>query len=272
MDLDRRKLLAGMVGTGVSSLLPVVPKVGSETSGSPTRWHPLTRSLLDRAAIAPTRPDVHGITRVVHELSDAQGLASPPVIKWLETPSDAFDHLSHRGLTALLDMGESTFWRASRKPLRVDEDDAERMIELRELAAAMMMVDECDRLLMEPKLAFRNKAITASGASPEAIFQARAVAAQIGWLETSLAAVAVQAILLVELAFRRDDRAPDNDRLQLAAFEAWEAGLLATWETSSELVCVPRVVWALVRTRPAFWRLIEFASARLQIQIPSNLF
>jgi hypothetical protein len=29
---------------------------------------------------------------------------------------------------------------------------------------------------------------------------------------------------------------------QLLVFEAFEAGLLATWETPAELVCVPRLV------------------------------
>jgi hypothetical protein len=242
MDMDRRKLLAGMVGVGVSSLLPVAPDIASETGGPSTRWHPLTHSLLDRAARLPTRPDLYRITRVVQELSDAQGRGSRPVIKWLETPSDAFDHLSQRGLTALLDMGESTFWRAGR-PLRLAERAAERMIELRGLAAEILRVDDRDRLLMEPKLAARRKAVAAIGASPEAIFQGRAVAAQIGWLETSLSSIAADAVCRVEVLLSSDvSDCSETIRHQVLAFEVHEHGLLATWETLSEMICVPTKV------------------------------
>jgi hypothetical protein len=55
------------------------------------RWHPLTRSLLDRAGQAGSRPDRPRVERTVHELADAQGRASRPVIKWMDTPTDAFD-------------------------------------------------------------------------------------------------------------------------------------------------------------------------------------
>ena len=68
------------------------------------------------------------------------------------------------------------------------------------------------------------------------------VAAQIGRLETCLPVAAAQAISNVELflssGFSEHDQ-PVHHQFRL--FEAYELGLLATWETSTELICVPRV-------------------------------
>jgi hypothetical protein len=46
--------------------------------------------------------------------------------------------------------------------LRIGEEAAERMIELRGLAAEMLKVDERDRQLMEPKLAAKSRVVAFS--------------------------------------------------------------------------------------------------------------
>jgi hypothetical protein len=51
---------------------------------------------------------------------------------------------------------------------------------------------------MAPELPAKSNAM-AAGASAGAIFEARAVAAQIGWLETSLPAAAIDALCNVEM-------------------------------------------------------------------------
>ena len=93
---------------------------------------------------------------------------------------------------------------------------------------------------MAPKLLSKSKAI-AGNASIEALFEVRAVAAQIGWLETSIPMAAVQAVANVELflssGFSEHDEPVHH---QLRVFEAYELGLLATWETPTAIICVPR--------------------------------
>src|SRR4051812_21112879 len=101
----------------------------------------------------------------------------------------------------------------------------ERTFELRGLTAETLRVDERDRLLMEPKLAARSKAAAAAGASTEATFRARAVAAQIGWLETSLPAIAADAVWRVEaLPSSGESERSETIRHQLMVFEAHEHG------------------------------------------------
>jgi hypothetical protein len=67
------------------------------------------------------------------------------------------------------------------------------------------------------------------------------VAAEIGWIETSLPGTAAGAIRAVEdlLAAGHAEGSMAICH-QLMVFEAFEQGLLATWETpEEELVCVP---------------------------------
>ncbi len=68
----------------------------------------------------------------------------------------------------------------------------------------------------------------------------RAVSSQIGWLETSMADVAAQAVSNVELLLScgGSENSAEIDN-QLKIFESHEYGLLATWETSDGLLCVP---------------------------------
>ena len=93
---------------------------------------------------------------------------------------------------------------------------------------------------MQPKLMAKSQAI-GRGYSPTELFRVRATHAQIGWLETSLAAEAAQAICGIERALREGAGGTDVFvHRKLLTFEAWEAGLLGTWETPSEMICVPR--------------------------------
>lgn len=69
--------------------------------------------------------------------------------------------------------------------------------------------------------------------------EVRAVAAEIGWIETSLPAVVARAIRTVE-DLLSVGHAEGSEPIchQLRVFEAFEYGLLATWETPEELVCL----------------------------------
>jgi hypothetical protein len=74
---------------------------------------------------------------------------------------------------------------------------------------------------------------------PDTAFKVRAVAAQIGWLETCIPVVAAQAVTDVELLLSAGgSEEPIHHRLHV--FEAYEFGLLATWETPAGIICVPR--------------------------------
>jgi hypothetical protein len=82
---------------------------------------------------------------------------------------------------------------------------------------------------MAPKLLSKAR-VMAENASADTVFKVRAVAAQIGWLETCIPVVAAQAVTDVELLLSADvsEKAIHH---QLKVFEAYELGLLATWET-----------------------------------------
>jgi hypothetical protein len=121
----------------------------------------------------------------------------------------------------------------------IGEDDPERWFDLYQRATDLLSVDEHDLALMAPKLAAKRRATEAQHPR-QAIFKVRAVAAHIGWLETSLAAAAAESICAIE-DLLSIGRAESSQAIyhQLRVFEAYENGLLATWETPEELVCVP---------------------------------
>jgi hypothetical protein len=117
----------------------------------------------------------------------------------------------------------------------------DRAFEVRMIANELLGVDECDRNLMAPKLLAKSQARSAN-LSDEAAFRVRAVSSQIGWLETSMADVAAQAIANVELFL--SSGAPEGSMAidhQLKIFETHEHSLLATWETLDALICLPRI-------------------------------
>jgi hypothetical protein len=245
VGIDRRRLLATatcavLTGTvGPARPFPAEPDVPGVD-----RCHPLTRSLLDRARRSGTglgATETRSIERIIHRLGEATGRERPLVIKWMDTPSDVFGHLSRFGLDALLDMGTTNFWRRAQPPAPRDEEAFDRAFEVRMTANGLLGVDEHDRMLMAPKLLAKSRAMSANR-SDEEIFKIRAVSAQIGWLETSTAEAAAHAVSNVELLLSsgasEDSVAIDN---QLMTFEAHEHGLLATWETPDALICAPRL-------------------------------
>jgi len=92
---------------------------------------------------------------------------------------------------------------------------------------------------MAPKLLAKSQAIAAN-VSDEELFRVRAISAQIGWIETSMADVGAEAIANVEqlLSSGASEGSVAIDH-QLMVFETHAHGLLATWETPEVLVCAP---------------------------------
>ena len=102
----------------------------------------------------------------------------------------------------------------------------------------MLRVEEHGQALLAPKLSYKARAI-ASQSRPESILEARSVAAEIGWIETSLPGAAAGAIRAVEDLLSAGQAESSMEIChQLSVFEAFERGLLATWETPGELVCL----------------------------------
>jgi hypothetical protein len=248
MNIDRRQLLIGATGLALTRVCGGVPVTLDVEPRGTTDWaelHPLSRSLLERArriGQSRTPPDRALIERKVFELSVSAGHAERPVIKWMDTPLDAFEYLGRFGLEALLDMGTKGFWRRSLRPEAPGERKIERAFEVRLLASELLGVEEQDGLLMAPKLQAKSRAISAAALDSE-VFRVRAVSAQVGWLETSMADVAAEAVSNVELLIVTGaSEASASIHHQLRVFETFECGLLATWETPHGLICVPRQV------------------------------
>jgi hypothetical protein len=88
---------------------------------------------------------------------------------------------------------------------------------------------------MAPKLSHKAQAI-ALQSFPDQVLEARAIAAEIGWVETSLPGAAAGAIRAVDDLLSAG-HADDSMEIchQLMVFEAFEQGLLAT---PGELVCL----------------------------------
>jgi hypothetical protein len=208
-DTNRRRLLGNatvaaataVVGKAMGVFGIGLTLAGSNTS-MPWKFHPLTRSLLDRARGIDQRRDPLDnamVERTIRQFADRSGHAAPLVIKWMDTPMDAFDHLSRLGLDALLDMGSAGFWLRARLPVARDVAALDVAFEVRMVANELLGVDEHDRTLMAPKLLAKSQAISARR-SDEEVFRVRAVSSQIGWLETSLADAAAQAISDIDLS------------------------------------------------------------------------
>jgi hypothetical protein len=248
MAIDRRQVLIGSTGVALIRVFGAVPVTFDVQAPETTdwmEWHPLSLSLLGRArriGQSRTPPDRALIEQKILQLTDSAGHAERPVIKWMDTPSEAFEHLSRFGLDALLDMGTTRLWRRSLRPESRDAGTLDRAFEVQLRASELLGVDEQDRLLTAPKL--RAKLEAKSGdASDNEVFRVRAVSAQIGWLETSLTDVAAEAVSNVELLLATgasEDSMPIHH--QLTVFETFECGLVATWETPLGLICVPRQV------------------------------
>lgn len=246
MALQRREFLK--IGAG-SAVMALIGSSGSARSpekgeiGPEPGWHPLTWSLIRRAeaSFSPRSIDTSQVERVIAETSAAQGSVKAPVIKWLPDPSSAYAHLSGYGLDELLKMGSATLWSGRALPWRGDDRSLNntRCVRL-EVVWDIVGVEEHDQALMAPKLLAKSAAM-AGGMSAQGVFEVRAIAAQIGWLETSLPVAACNAV--DEIDFLLSSGMSEDDELvrhHLKAFGAYELGLLATWETHEGIVCVPR--------------------------------
>jgi hypothetical protein len=137
-------------------------------------------------------------------------------------------------------MDTDSLWRRATPSPSLDDESLNRSLILGGLVADIVGAGEHDRALMGPKLLAKSEAMS-TGASAKTLFESRAVAAQVGWLETSIAAVAAEAVHNVELLL--SSGFSEHDQLihhQLRVFEAYELGLFATWETPTAIICVPR--------------------------------
>jgi len=243
MEVDRRRLLATAACAALTGM--ACPALALPTKTDPLtalRCHPLTRSLLDRAGRIGTAArtlDRRSIERTLRRVVEGVGYDRSLVIKLLTSPGEAIAYLNGFGLDTLLGMEGTRFWHVPGLDRPFDGEAFDRAFDVRCHAADILRVDENDRLLMVPKLAAKSSA-NASGASPAELLVVRAKTAQIGWLETSWAAAGASAIFEIEFALQAG--AAEDCQLidhQLRVFEAHEAGLIATWETSDEMICAP---------------------------------
>jgi hypothetical protein len=139
-------------------------------------------------------------------------------------------------------MDTAGLWRRARPPIPFDEESLNLSLVLGGLIAEIVRVEDHDRALMAPKLLAKSEAMEGN-VSLEALFEVRAVAAQIGWLETCIPVAAAEAVADIELFLSSGFSEHDKPiRHQLRVFEAYEHGLLATWETPVAVICVPRRV------------------------------
>jgi hypothetical protein len=241
MELDRRQAILSVV------MALVTGRARAEAAPSNAELlecHQLTRSLIERArrtSAATNRANADAIERIIRLTAESFG--RPPVIKWMPSPAAAFDRLRKLS-SSELGTGLAALWRVRRSRQPCDEIAFERSFRVRELASEILRPDDHDRMLMAPKLRAISEA-KRTGASPTELQRVRAACFEIGWLETSLPAVATESICAIE-ALLGSGAQPGSDavRDRLRTFEAYELGLLATWETPAELICVPRIAAA----------------------------
>jgi hypothetical protein len=191
--------------------------------------------LLERAAGSGSTVDRSRVERIINQRADSLEWPGRLVIKWLPDPRTAFDYLCRYKLADLLRMEDATLWRQEMFSEMV-EQDFDRWYAIHQLAEEAFKPD--DGMLMAPKLAAKRN----QNANPDVPFNLRAIAAQIGWIETSITRAAVEAI--IRLDFLLSQRVLESSKIvqdQLQIFDVYEHGLLATWETSAELICVPRM-------------------------------
>ncbi|MGC1532529.1 MAG: hypothetical protein WA832_17870 [Bradyrhizobium sp.] len=236
MEIGRRELLAGAATLGLVTMfspLDARPVAAEDPAPPGLQLHPLTRSLLDRASRAGQQLDRSRVERVIREVAGEHGR---PVIKWMDDPGRAFEHLRRYSPDELAQLPTAQFWPFPPPASAASEDAEERSIELYLHATQVLRVEEHARALMTPKLSYKAQAM-ASLSRPESILEARVLAAEIGWIETSLPGAAAGAIRAVEDLLSAG-RLADSMEIchQLRVFEAFEYGLLATWETPDELV------------------------------------
>jgi hypothetical protein len=242
MEFDRRQAILAAASALVT--LGAAPAGAARSDTQMPECHQLTRSLIERARRASTATngvDTDAIERVIRRPAEAFG--RPPFIKCMPSPEDAFDHLRKFNASGL-GTSLAALWRVRRSCPPCNEEAFERSFRVRELASEILRPDAHDRILMAPKLSAISETRRA-GASPADLQRVRAACFEIGWLETSLPAVATESICAIEALLASGEQ-PGSDAVicRLRTFEAYELGLLATWETPDELICVPRIAAA----------------------------
>jgi hypothetical protein len=238
MEFDRRQAILAAATALVT--LGAARAGAARSDTQMPECHQLTRSLIERArraSSATNRVNTDAIDRLIRRM--AQASKAPPVIKW-QPQIEASDHL-RKFNSSELGTGLAALWRVRRS---CSPCAFERSFRVRQLASEILRPDEHDRILMAPKLSAISEA-KRTGASPTELRRVRAACFEIGWLETSLPAVATESICAIE-ALLASGAQPGSDavRDRMRVFEAYELGLLATWETPAELICVPRVAVA----------------------------
>jgi len=240
MEIDRRSFLtSGLACAGLAVLPGKYSVVGFNSADDLAAifgLHPFTVSLLERVAGARSAVDRSEVERVIRQRAELVGESRPPVIKWLPDPQTAFNHLRRFELVDLIQMENATFWRNEACP-EMDEQTLDRWCVVRRLANDVLRPDEYDRALMAPKLVAKQD----PSANPDAAFEVRVFAAQIGWLETSIPDATVEALCRVEVLLSQGlPEASEPVHHQSEIIQAYQHGLLVTWETPAELICVPR--------------------------------
>jgi hypothetical protein len=143
MEIGRRGLLVGVASLSLpklSSPLGATPPVEERPTPTHQGWHPLTRSLLDRAGRAGHRVDRFLVERAIHEVAKARPKHRSLVIKWLDTPTEAYEHLSRYGRDELVRMRAASFWRGTRPFAAKGKDDSERSFDLYNHATNVLRV------------------------------------------------------------------------------------------------------------------------------------
>jgi hypothetical protein len=146
------------------------------------RWHPLTRSLLDRAGRAEQRLDRPRVERIIHEVAEEHGR---PVIKWMEDPARELQHLSRYPLSELVQMPTTRLWLSPPSVTATNEEAAERAFDLYWHATQALRVEEHGRALMAPKLVAKERTMAAQS-RPKAIFEAERSAELIAAAESRI--------------------------------------------------------------------------------------
>src|SRR5579863_3484432 len=172
MEIVHRDLLVGAASLGLTGMIGPLGLGFAEDEypgATGRRWHPLTKSLLDRAKLAGNHVDRVHVERIIHDVANEHDRL---VIKWMASPVRAFEYLLRYPLDELAQMPTARLWPFPLAVSATDYEAEERSIELHQLNNRALRVDEHGRALIAPKLDFRARAI-ASQSRPERIFEAR---------------------------------------------------------------------------------------------------
>ena len=134
MELDRRQAILSVAMALVARPALAKPE---RIESALAECHRLTRSLIERARRASTttnRADIDAIERLIRRTAGASG--GRPVIKWLASPADAFDHLRKLN-SSELGTELAALWRVRRSCPPCNEDAFERSLRVRQLASEM---------------------------------------------------------------------------------------------------------------------------------------